>query len=210
MKRTIALILTVLMALSVLAACGQTGNNGSDATASVDASQFKNMGEVFAFADLDDYLDISYTDTYFTYAFKKGETDYRAVAEISEEICNTLFDLDFGEDYDQNVKDIVSPLEVAFLDNLTEMMPTQEELDKLVGKTGQELFDDDWYYFYYNLEDMDTMLEHGIYEYNVVFEYDGDPMENTDDFDFYEAFSGLKVKSVKCLGVGDATYWGEE
>ena len=39
----------------------------------------------------------------------------------------------------------------------------------------------------------------------VKFAYDGEPMENTDDFDFYEAFKDLEVLSVTYDGLGDAT-----
>ena len=86
----------------------------------------------------------------------------------------------------------------------------QEELDKLVGKTGQYLMDEGWDYNYYNLVDMETGMTHKEFSYTVIFEYDGEPMENTDDFDFWENFKDLVIKSVKCDGIGDATYIEEE
>ena len=57
----------------------------------------------------------------------------------------------------------------------------------------------------YNLEDMEAGLYHGPFSFNVKFAYDGEQMENTDDFDFYEEFKDLKVSSVTYEGLGDAS-----
>ena len=91
-----------------------------------------------------------------------------------------------------------------------EFAALQEELDKNVGKTGQELFDDGWTYWYYNLEDMEAGLYYKDFAYTVRFEYDGEPMVNSDDFDFYEEFKDLKVSSVTFDGLGDAAVLEEE
>ena len=37
----------------------------------------------------------------------------------------------------------------------------------------------------------------------------GEPLENDDDFDFYENFKDLKIRSVTYEGLGDATDIGE-
>ena len=124
-----------------------------------------------------------------------------ATARWSEAVWAIEFD---DEDKDQKVRDLVSPLEVARLENLTEQIPSQEELDKLVGKTGQDLFDDGWDYYYYNLDEMEAGLNHGPFAYIVKFAYEGEPMVNSDDFDFYEAFKDLPVTSVTYDGIGDA------
>ena len=105
---------------------------------------------------------------------------------------------------DAAVEKLLAPLEVTSLTNLSEQIPPQEELDKLVGKTGQELFDDGWTYWFYDLDEMKAGLNSGLFAYEVLFDYDGEPMENTDDFDFYEEFKDLKVKSVTFTGLGDA------
>ena len=186
MRKKLALILVIAMVLAVFAGCGSSGNgNGSgggeesSAAVSFDPAQVKTMGDVFAAADEDNYQDL-YT---------------------SEAVWAIEFD---DEDKDQKVRDLVSPLEVARLENLTEQIPSQEELDKLVGKTGQDLFDDGWDYYYYNLDEMEAGLNHGPFAYIVKFAYDGEPMVNSDDFDFYEAFKDLPVTSVTYDGIGDA------
>ncbi|MBR1454413.1 MAG: hypothetical protein IJ593_07185, partial [Lachnospiraceae bacterium] len=67
-----------------------------------------------------------------------------------------------------------------------------------------ELFDNDWTYSYYNLEDMEAGLNHGTFSYAVRFNYDGPQMINSDDFDFYKEFADLTIKSVTVSGIGDA------
>ena len=110
------------------------------------------------------------------------------------------------EEKEQKLKEFVYPLPVATLENLTEKIPTQEELDKWIGKTGKELFADGWdSYMYYNVKDVSAGLYHGDFMYDVVFEYDGEPMENTDDFDIFDKYKDLKIKSIHYAGIGNAT-----
>ena len=89
------------------------------------------------------------------------------------------------------------------MENLSNEIIPQEELDKLVGKTGEELFNDGWTDGSgYNLEDMEFWLNKGAFEYTVVF--DG-KVENYDEFDTEEGVKAFTVKSVKFNGLGDAT-----
>ena len=54
-------------------------------------------------------------------------------------------DLDFDDpDYDKKENELIAPLTVKVIENLTEGMPTQEEAQQYIGKTGQELMDDGW------------------------------------------------------------------
>ena len=168
MRKKLALILVIAMVLAVFAGCGSSGNgNGSgggeesSAAVSFDPAQVKTMGDVFAAADEDNYQDL-YTDTTYIYVFYVGDVCYRAVADMPADVSEAVWAIEFDdEDKDQKVRDLVSPLEVARLENLTEQIPSQEELDKLVGKTGQDLFDDGWDYYYYNLDEMEAGLNHG-------------------------------------------------
>ena len=211
MRKKLALILVIAMVLAVFAGCGSSGNgNGSgggeesSAAVSFDPAEVKTMGDVFAAADEDNYQDL-YTDTTYIYVFYVGDVCYRAVADMPADVSEAVGAIEFDdEDKDQKVRDLVSPLEVARLENLTEQIPSQEELDKLVGKTGQDLFDDGWDYYYYNLDEMEAGLNHGPFAYIVKFAYDGEPMVNSDDFDFYKAFKDLPVTSVTYDGIGDA------
>jgi hypothetical protein len=211
MKKTSVLIFTLIMALLVLASCaGQPANDGGNTANTLDGSQFKTLQDVFDFiGDSEDYEN-SYTDEYFVSAFQSDNVYYRVIAQMTPDILQALYDLEFDDDWSENIKKTAATLEITTFENLNDKMPSQTELDKYVGKTGQDLFDEGWDYWYYNLEDMIAGMSFELFDYSVAFEYDGEQMENTDDFDFYEAFKDLKIKSVVCDGIGNATWMPEE
>ncbi|MBO6134289.1 MAG: hypothetical protein J6O09_00725 [Lachnospiraceae bacterium] len=208
--KKIVLFLTMLVA-SVLVACS---GNVSNETAAVSESgktptkeDIKTMADAFVYDYVDNKQEV-YTETEYIYVFELDGVYYRAIAEMPEDVSNEIWNLDI-EDYDEKKKkerEIVSSLPVETFENLTEGMPTEEELSVYVGKTGQVIFDEGWTYSYYNLEDMEAGMDYKLYSYTVKFDYDGPRMENTDDFDFEENFRDLKIASIKCSGIGDPTY----
>ncbi|MBR5721465.1 MAG: hypothetical protein IKX78_03150, partial [Clostridia bacterium] len=195
MKKTIALILTAILLLSVFAGCGQTDNGGKKDTAEV--PEFKTLGDIVDFIKDGGDHQYLYGDGLFIFAFSKDNVYYRAFMDMTDEMSDEIWDLEFDENWLEGLKNIAGDLEVKKVENLSEKIPSQEELDKLVGKTGQYLMDEGWDYNYYNLVDMETGMTHKEFSYTVIFEYDGEPMENSDDFDFWENFKDLVIKSVK-------------
>lgn len=208
MKKILSMLLMTVLVLSLLAACGRAVPGGA-ASAPADSGSFdpaavKTMGDVFSYEDPEQQRE-SYSETYYVFVFQADGNWYRAVADLPQDVSETLWAIDFfDENRDQKIRDLISPLAVRSLENLSEQIPAQEELDGYVGKTGQILFDEGWTYWYYNLDDMEAGLYHGPFSYKALFEYDGEPMENTDDFDFYEEFKDLVILSVTCDGIGDA------
>ena len=72
-------------------------------------------------------------------------------------------------------------------------MLSQEELDKLVGKTGQELLDTGWSDGYgYNLEEMEFWLDYGPFSYAVVFD---DPVPES-EYETFDTETGIKDRHV--------------
>ena len=214
MKRTTALFLALILALSLLTGCGFSAGTGGGETSSATVeigveedkivSAAKTMGEVINLEGAE-FRGRSFTDEDFVYLFELNGISYRAAAKLTPQLSEKLFELDINDSsYDDSVAELISSVEINQLDNLTRAIPPQKELDKLVGKTGQELFDDGWTYWFYDLDEMKAGLNSGLFAYEVFFDYDGEPMENTDDFDFYEEFKDLKVKSVTFTGLGDA------
>lgn len=213
--KKIVLFLTMLVA-SVLVACSGNVSNGTVSNQTAAASEsgkiptkedIKTMADAFVYDYVDNKQEV-YTETEYIYVFELDGVYYRAIAEMPEDVSNEIWNLDI-EDYDEKKKkerEIVSSLPVETFENLTEGMPTEEELSVYVGKTGQVIFDEGWTYSYYNLEDMEAGMDYKLYSYTVKFDYDGPRMENTDDFDFEENFRDLKIASIKCSGIGDATY----
>lgn len=206
MKKKLSLIIAVVLVIVMATACGQSGGGSvtPDPT-EFDPAQVKTMGDVYLFEDPENRQEATYGSDY-VYVLKVGDTYYRVICELPEEVVQAIDEIDFEDEArEEKVRDLISPLEITSIENLNEQIPSQEELDKLVGKTGQELFDSGWTYWAYNLEDMSAGMDYGPFSYWVTFEYDGEPMENTDDFDFYEKFKDLKVKTVEFDTIGDAT-----
>lgn len=204
MKKFTALVLLIALVVMTFAACGQSGGDESADAEKFDPSQVKVMGDVFPYEEQGDYQE-GYSETDYVFVFTADGTYYRAKTEMPKDISDKIWAMDYSEDKDAKVRELIAPLEVKSLENLSELIPPQEELDKNIGRTGQELFDEGWEYWSYDLDEMKAGLYYGDFSYDVAFEYDGEPLENSDDFDFYENFSGLKVKSIEFSGLGDAS-----
>ena len=208
-----AITFGLFLAVAFATACsGKTGDTGSSQTAAESTAETgaetesgteeKTMADVLEFPS----LATSLGSEFFAYVYEQEGTLYRAVTKLTPELSDQLFAVDFDDpEYDQKLNGLLGPLPIDRMDNLTEMIPSQEELDAYVGKTGQELFDEGWFYVSYNLEDMEADMNGGLFVYTVKFDYDGEPMENTEDFDFEEAFRDLKVNSVTYSGLGNIT-----
>ena len=212
-------IIAVLTAGLLLAGCGNnTGSTGSAgstgstadsgtpaaASSGADVSSFKTMGEIFALHP--DEREKGFADKDYCYVFELDGIIYRAKGTLTQEQMDQLFALDYDDpDYDKKYSEIAGPIAIEQLDNLTEMIPPQEELDKYAGKTGQDLLDEGWTEGYgYNLDNMEFFLYKGPFAYTVVFESD-QKYENTDDFDVRATIAPLKIKSVPYNGLGNAS-----
>ena len=216
MKNTIALLFSLALILG-LTACGGSASSSASAAPetenaesvsaaqetqapeAADNAEFHTMADVFAY-DSDNYAS---GGDYYIYVFEKDGIIYRATAKFPLDVSERVAAIDiFDEQYDAKVREAVAPLEIEKLDNLTEMIPPQEELDALVGKTGQDLLDAGWTIWSYQLDIMEFGLHHGPFAFTVVF--DGE-LEMTDDFDEYAAIAPLTIKSVTYDGIGDGT-----
>lgn len=193
---------TAICLLCALAACGSAKTETTQApTAAAEAFEPKTMGDVFVYESSGN----GFSETKYVYAFEKDGVVYRAVAELPPDVSKTIWDVDFFDEHrDDKVREAVAPLPILQLENLTERIPSQEELNALVGKTGQALKDEGWRLTGWLLDDMAFSLEHGPFTYTVVMEGDYKPNENY-DFDEEADFAPLKVKSVTYSGIGDAT-----
>ena len=216
MKNTIALLLSLALILGLTACGGSAAPSASAAPEAENAesastaqetqapeaaenAEFHTMADVFAY-DSDNYAS---GGDYYIYVFEKDGIIYRATAKFPPDVSEKVAAIDiFDEQYDAKVREAVAPLEIEKLDNLTEMIPPQEELDALVGKTGQDLLDAGWTIWSYQLDIMEFGLHHGPFAFTVVF--DGE-LEMTDDFDEYAAIAPLTIKSVTYDGIGDGT-----
>ena len=142
-------LIAVLTAGLLLSGCGSSAGtqgtgpeSGTPAAASsgADPASFKTMGDIYA-ANPEE-RERGFMDTDYCYVFELDGTVYRARGTLTEEQRDALFDLQYDDpDYEEKYREISGPIAIEQFDNLTEMIPPQEELDKYVGKTGQNLLE---------------------------------------------------------------------
>ena len=247
MKNTIALLLSLALILGLTACGGSAAPSASAAPEAENAesastaqetqapeaaenAEFHTMADVFAY-DSDNYAS---GGDYYIYVFEKDGIIYRATAKFPPDVSEKVAAIDiFDEQYDAKVREAVAPLEIEKLDNLTEMIPPQEELDALVGKTGQDLpleieKLDNLTEMIPPQEELDALvgktgqdllddgwtiwsyqldiMEFGLHHGPFAFTvvFDGE-LEMTDSFDEYAAIAPLTIKSVTYDGIGDGT-----
>lgn len=206
MKKVISLTLALVLVLAVFAGCAKktddTNTPSGSSNASVDS--LKTIGDILAL-NLDGEKQYATYGSKFIYVFEIDSTIYRAITSVDEATEQALFDLDYADpDHDKKMADIVSSLEIETLENLSENILPQEELDKFVGKTGADLLNDGWVTgMGYNADTMEFWLEYKSIQYTVVFE--GSVDAEAEDFNEEEAIKPLVIKSVTYNGLGDAT-----
>jgi len=143
----------------------------------------------------------------YVYVFEQDEVIYRAIAESNEDTFNALFDLDWDDpQYAEKERAILSPLPVLTIENLSEQIPTQAEMDRIIGKNGGELLDDGWTLSGWNLQDMQFYMNHGFFSYLVTMEGEAaDPDEFED-----EDIRPFVVTAVSYQGFGDTASLDED
>ena len=206
----------LLAAVILLAGCG-AGSSGSPAAGSSQGKasgqeagkdivdNLKTIGDI---KQLDDDMvrEEAYFEDFYACVIDVDGTLYRLAAELPEDVSKQIWSIDFeDEDRDEKVNELMKSLEITRKDNFSELIIPQEELDKLVGKTGQDLLDDGWYSGGYNLEDMEFWMYKDPFMYTVVFEGTAEPTEDGDD---NEMIKDLKVKSVTYTSLGNGCEWG--
>ncbi len=206
-NRTFALVFALIVVLVfALAGCGSTpASQPADSSGSTDVSTFKTLGDILAVTAIDQY---SYNEEKYAGVFQIGETYYRVLAESSQEIWDGLNAIDFfDEDRDEKTAELLGPLEIEKIDDLTAAMPSQDELAGYAGKTGQDLIDEGFETNGWSFYDEDPLyfMVCGDYEYDVTMNgpVDIDPNEEVDGEGMLPE---LTVKSMVITGIsGHAT-----
>lgn len=173
-------------------------SNGYDGPTASSIEEARTIGDILGLPS----FGYSASEGTFISAFELNGTIYRAVADLDSDKFAAIMDLQYDDpDHDRKFNEIVAPLEIKQIDNVSENIPDQSELDKNIGKTGGELLDEGWTYTYYNLDNSEFGMEHGWYSYVVVF--DG-KIEYKEDLDIEKAIKDLKVVSITHEGVSSA------
>ena len=208
MKRsfTLKLMLALLLvAALMLTGCGSKSGGSADPGKGSDASvdSLKTFGDIIEL-EAEDKQQAVYENK-VVFAFRIGDTYYRAIGEISDEMQQEYFDIDMMQDgYEEKQNEMLAPVKIDKIENLDDYKLSQEELDKLVGKTGQELQDEGWTFSGHDLDNMEFWMNYGPFTYTVVF--DGKVDEK--DYESFEDEAGtkdMKVKTAEFQSIGDAT-----
>ena len=168
-----------------------------------DGTGIANISEIQYISDVLSFYNHGYTTTEntFIYVFEIDDIIYRAIANLNSETSKQLSDLELNDpEYERKFKELVSPLQVVQVDIITNAIPSQDLLNKYVGKTGQDLLDEGFSSYDYNLDEMEFSMTFGWFSYIVKF--DGQ-IENEESLDINEAIKDLKVLSIKYEGLAD-------
>lgn len=197
MKKVLTLILA-LAALAVLVACGATA---PAKTNDFDLQSLKTLGDLQKLEKENDSW--AYNENGYVDLFEYGGTTYRVFADLTEEIYNSMEAIDFfDEDREEKLNNILAGVAITKAEDMTQYIPTEEELQKYVGKTGQELLDDDfWTSGYWLYDDQYFHMGHDLYEFDVYFNEKID-VDNTDmdEFNDEEAIRTMTVKKLVFTG----------
>lgn len=192
MKKALTLILASALVISLLAACA----GGAGGT-----SAFATIGEAMASEEAEE-LQYGAANGTFVYAYRMDGVYYRLIAPMTEKEYNDYLGLDFADPkFEANRDAILASLKVERCENLSEKMPSEDDLKKYVGKTGGDLLDEGWTTGSFDSYEAKIWMYYELFSYIVVF--DGE-IEYSDDLNIEEAIRDLKVKSVTLDGLGDA------
>ncbi len=196
MKKTGKMLLAAVMSLSLTSACS-TQNSNTDADV-FDPANIKTVADAFAVEA--GTTEWSQSENRFVYAIDKDGECYRFFVDLPVETVAEIDKLDIlDQEHDEKLYNLISALPIARTEYLNETAISQEELDKLVGKTGGDLLADGWSICMSNLETMEYNFHYGPHSYTVVF----DGKVDNYDVDPEEAIKTMPVKSVKFAGLGD-------
>ena len=168
-----------------------------------DIDSAQTVGDVLALSN----GNYSASESLYVTAAELDDVVYRVEAAMDAETSEAFFALDFEDpDYQQKFTDLVSPLPITRIENLTAQVPSREALDALIGKTCEELLNDGWTCEGWTFEGRELNelvfhLNHGTFAYDVTFDGAEDLPDDFDEADL----KPLTVTSVTYSGIGDAT-----
>ena len=182
---------------------GSADGGSGNAAADFDYETPETVGDLVAL-DLDN-MQWGTEGNMFYYGFELDGSYYRFKAEMTQEQMDAFDEIDFAADDAAEQQDaLISTFEITDREKLDDQMLSQEDLDALVGKTGQELLDDGWAPGYgYNLENNEFWLYYGPFCYTVYF--DGEFEEDDEIYDDTEYFKDHTVTSAEFNSLGDIT-----
>ena len=163
----------------------------------LEESPFKTLADVFAAKG--ELYSLSTSPDKFAIVFPVDGIYYRVEATIPADVYEKLDAIDFfDETREEQEQALLSPLPVTRVGDLSNGIPAKEELDALVGLTGQDLLEMGFEYGsgYSFWDKAEMYLVQGLYEYHVYFNEKVPEMENYDEV-MDELMPTLTVEKVE-------------
>lgn len=183
-----------------------TSDGAEDDAIAVDLSSIKTMADAMAYTD---DSSSGWDESRYIYAFNTSTKPVRAIAEITSDQYDQITDAEFDYDIEleerqAKIKEVIGSLPVT-VEDLSKDIPSQDELDKLVGKTGQELADDGYtflaLYSYGTDAETQAYFDKGNYQYTITF--DGALPDDVEE-QTLDLVKDMKVTAVEFTGLSGA------
>lgn len=177
-QRIVAAAIALALVAAPLSACsadqpadGASSSASTTQTAPADTSSWKTVGDV---PILDGVYSWGYDDVNFICVFENNGTYYRMVVKLDEEANKRIEEIDWDKgEVERQTLDAISALPIDSIEDLSADMVPQDELDVLVGKTGQELLDAGYVfesYYMYGGEQTGATFDKGRLAYMFTFD----------------------------------------
>jgi hypothetical protein len=201
--RKILIIMLAMMMITALGACGGgSGSGGTDGSGSggdVPVDQIKTLGDAFAI-DADDKM-YAFDSEHFVMAFEKDGKAYRVFADMTQELYDESDKIEYDDEREEKINELLGSVKITKVEDITEYKLSQEDMDKLVGMTGQQLLDDGFTTngYYIDGDSAAFFVEKGFFSYMIHMNEVIDAVD--EDADAEELIKPLTVKSVEYTGL---------
>lgn len=203
--------LVLCLAIVPLVACSGGGaeepggeSAQTEQTAALDVSSWKTLGDAIAAAG--GPTSSSNDEKYYIGIFETDDAVVRVIAESNADVNEKIMDLMPGsEEYAQELTNLIGDLAIISAEDLTSQKMPQDQLDALVGKTGQELLDDGWTfssYYMYGGDETGATMTNGPFNYDINFDVTVSEEAANNDTEG-DSIKTAKVTSVEYQGAAD-------
>lgn len=209
-KVAVAAITLALATAPLLACGGQQAANGGPSAAStsqvvvVDPSSWKTLGDALS-GQTNSYGAGWNEDRYVT-VIQIGDSYYRLAAKMNADASKKLDEIDWSDSdaAEKETQKAIAGLVLVSAEDVTGDYLSQDELDALVGKTGQELVDEGFAfqdYFMYGGEQTGANFTKGSLAYMFTFNASTDEKDTSDEG---RSVMNAKVTAAEFVGAADA------
>ncbi len=193
MKRVLYLVFTLCLVFS-LTACG--GSSEGSAGGGSDAP--KTLADVYA-VETEDFME-AYDPEYYACVYAVDGVYTRVTADMPEGLYDQIDAISYeDETRDEQVKELLGPLEIKQADDISALLPSDEACGELVGMTAKELQDAGYDLNYYSTFEGQIMVN-AVKDYGAyMFTFEGDLKD--DDPDWLDKIAELQAIDAVSQGL---------